>query len=437
MSSAPLGGVDDYFPENGDLSYDVRSYDLSIGYKLESNQLKGRAILEAVALTDVDELHLDLHGLKVSKVSIDAAPVARFSVKRDKVVIRTKRVIEQGRRFRMTLSYAGRPKPIPDGSDEMGWEELTDGVIVAGQTNGAPSWFPCNDRPGNKASYRIEVTVPSEYYVVANGSLARRHRGASATTWVYEQPEPMATYLATVHIGRYVSHAIPSSPIPMAAVLPERLLDRYDEAFGRQPEMMAFFVDRFGPYPFSGYTVVVTEDDLEIPLEAQGLSAFGANFLTDDWEHVRLVAHELVHQWFGNSLTLVNWRDIWLHEGFACYGEWLWSEESGGCTTQERAGDHWRKLADAKQDLQLGDPGPEDMFDDRVYKRGALLLHALRLTVGDDTFFQLLRSWVARNAYGSVTTQMFIALAEETSGRDLGELFTSWLNQVELPDLPA
>lgn len=369
MSAGTSDVADDYFPQSGDRSYDVRSYDLTIDYKLESNHLSGRAVLEAVALTDLDELSLDLRGLKVSKVSLDAVPLARFSVKRGKLVIRTKEVIEQGELFRVMVRYGGRPRPIPDGGDVMGWEELTDGVIVAGQTHGAPSWFPCNDRPTNKASYRIAVTTPSAYHVVANGTLASRHRGASTTTWVYEQTEPMATYLATVHVGRYVSRDVPTSPVPTTAVLPERLLNRYDRAFGRQPEMIDFFVRRFGPYPFRGYTVVITDDELDIPLEAQGLSVFGSNFLDDDWESVRLVAHELAHQWFGNSLTLETWRDIWLHEGFACYCEWLWSEESGNRSTHDRAVDHWKKLAAKKQDLKLGDPGPECMFDDRVYKR--------------------------------------------------------------------
>lgn len=437
MSATAAAVPDDYFPEYGDLSYDVRHYDLRLSYSLESNQLQGRAVLDAVALTDVDELHLDLRGLRVSKVTVDVAPVGRFSLKGDKVVIRTKKVIGAGRRFRVTVAYGGRPKPAPDGTDEMGWEELADGVIVAGQTNGAPTWFPCNDRPGNKASYRIELTVPSAYHVVANGELTSRRRGASTTTWVYEQSEPMATYLATVHIGRYQPTSITGSAVPMTAVLPEHLLARYELAFGRQPEMMDLFVRRFGPYPFVGYTVVVTADELEIPLEAQGLSAFGSNFLTDDWEAVRLVAHELAHQWFGNSLTLITWRDIWLHEGFACYSEWLWSEESGGPSAHERAVDHWARLAGETQDLQLADPGPDDMFDDRVYKRGALLLHALRLTIGDTSFFVVLREWVRRHAHGSVTTQMFLDLAEEVSDEDLEELFRRWLREEALPDLPC
>ncbi len=144
------------------------------------------------------------------------------------------------------------------------------------------------------------------------------------------------------------------------------------------------------------------------------------------------------HQWFGNSLTLAAWRDIWLHEGFACYCEWLWSEESGDRSAHERATEPLEQAGGGRASIPCSaDPGPGAMFDDWVYKRGALLLHSLRLTIGDDTFFPLLREWVARNAHGSVSTGMFIDLAEEVSGHDLGELFMRWLFRVELPDLPV
>jgi aminopeptidase N len=316
-----------------------------------------------------------------------------------------------------------------------GWEELTDGVIVAGQPHGAPSWFPCNDRPSDKAAYRITISAPSAYRVVSNGTLTSSSRHASSTTWVYEQPEPMATYLATVQIGRYQLLEIDAT-VPMYAAVPRAATSKYDAAFGQQPEMLKTFTRLFGDYPFAGYTVVVTEDELEIPLESQGLSTFGANFLTTEWHAERLIAHELSHQWFGNSLTLGHWRDIWLHEGFACYSEWLWSEESGKDSAHERAVEHWRLLEDADQDLVLGDPGPELMFDDRVYKRGALLLHALRLTLGDGEFFELLRDWVSEHAHSTVSTEMFIDFAERTTGLDLKEFFDAWLTQEELPDLP-
>lgn len=428
--------ADPYFPRNGDLRYAVRHYDLQLSYQPDNNQLRGRAVIDVVTACELSELRLDLYALRVTKVQVDGGGVAKYVQGAHGLRLRLRRVVPAGHELRIVVSYQGRPLPVPDDSDQTGWEELADGVLVAGQTNGAPSWFPCNDRPSDKASYRFELTVPSAYHVVANGTLTGRRRAASTTTWVYEQPEPMATYLATVQIGRYGQDVVEGAFVPVYAVLPDALRPHYGSAFGRQPEMLEFFARLFGPYPFAAYTVVVTPDELEIPLEAQGMSVFGSNFLTGGWDNVRLVAHELSHQWFGNCLTVGSWRDIWLHEGFACYCEWLWSEESGGRSADERARDHWSKLAAKPQDLLLGDPGPGDMFDDRVYKRGALLLHAIRLTVGDDSFFGLLREWVVRNRYGTVTSEMFETLAAEVADVR-ADLFTDWLRRLPLPTLPA
>lgn len=428
--------ADPYFPRNGDLRYGVRHYDLQLSYQPDTNQLRGRAVIDAIAACELSELRLDLHALRVTKVQVDGGSVAKYVQDAHGLRLRLRRPVAAGQALRVVVSYQGRPLPVPDGSDETGWEELADGVLVAGQTNGAPSWFPCNDRPSDKAAYRIELTAPSAYHVVANGTLTGRRRAASTTTWVYEQAEPMATYLATVQIGRYTRREVSGASVPMYAVLPDVLRPRYGSAFGRQPEMLEFFARLFGPYPFATYTVVVTPDELEIPLEAQGMSIFGSNFLTAGWENVRLVAHELSHQWFGNCVTVGSWRDIWLHEGFACYCEWLWSEESGGRSADERAREHWAKLAAKPQDLLLGDPGPRDMFDDRVYKRGALLLHAIRVTVGDGAFFPLLREWVERNRYLTVSSELFEALAAELAGVPT-DLFTNWLRRRPLPELPA
>ena len=213
------GPADDYFPAYGDRAYSVEHYDLGLDYSLEANRLAARAVIDAVALTDLTEVRLDLQELKVTKVSVEGNRVTKFSQSKGKLLVRTATAIAEGERFRIRIGYGGRPRPVPDGGGDMGWEELDDGVIVAGQTHGAPSWFPCNDRPDDKASYRIKVTVPNAYFVVANGSLVQRHQGAGASTWEYDQPEPMAAYLATVHIGRYVERRLDSS-VPMSVVLP-------------------------------------------------------------------------------------------------------------------------------------------------------------------------------------------------------------------------
>ncbi len=428
--------ADPYVPGHGDLTFDVTHYDLDLEYDVEGNRLSGTATLSCIAREETSELRIDLHALDVAKVTLDGAAV-KYRDRRDTLTVRPATALQADDAFTLVVRYSGHPEPMTSRAlGSAGWEELEDGVIVAGQPHGAPTWFPCNDRPSNKATYRTSLLVPAEYRAVSNGRLTSRRRRSSSVHWVYEQDQPMATYLATVHVGRYEIHT-EEGDVPVHAVLPRRLLGSYAAAFGDQRKMLDTFTRLFGPYPFDAYTVVVTDDDLDIPLESQGLSTFGANFLTSDWDSVRLVAHELSHQWFGNSLTLGRWQDIWLHEGFACYAEWLWSEESGGTTAHDRAEEHHARLSDLDQDVLLGDPGPELMFDDRVYKRGALLLHALRLTVGDDSFFDLLRAWTDRHAHGTVNTAAFREFADLTTGHDLADLFEAWLDREALPDLPA
>ena len=430
-------GTDPYVPGHGDASYAVDHYDLHLAYKVEGNRLDGEALLRCTAADRLTSFDLDLHHVRPAKVSVDGR-AARHQHRNGRLTVRPARPVEAGASFEVRVRYAGSPKPVSARRlGSAGWEELADGVLVASQPHGAPSWFPCNDRPDDKATYALHLTVATDYQVAFTGELVESRRGASSTTWVFEQAVPMATYLAAVQIGRYDVTEL-DAVVPMRSLTPRPPdPDGYAAAFGRQPEMMAAFVSAFGPYPFASYTCVITDDDLEIPLESQAMSTFGRNFMADDWDCERLVAHEMAHQWFGNAVTLRQWKDIWLHEGFACYAEWIWSQEAGRDSTQQRAAYHHERLAELDQDVEVGDPGAELMFDDRVYKRGALTLHALRAAVGEATFFGLLRSWVAEHVGGSVTTADFVAHASQAAGRDLTDLFDSWLYRTELPPLPV
>jgi aminopeptidase N len=179
----------------------------------------------------------------------------------------------------------------------------------------------------------------------------------------------------------------------------------------------------------------VTDDELEIPLEAQGISIFGVNHCDGHRTSERLIAHELAHQWFGNSVTARRWRDIWLHEGFACYAEWLWSEDSGGRSADEHAQHYHQRLKSSPHDLLLSDPGPRDMFDDRVYKRGALTLHVLRRTIGDDNFFKLLQDWTSRHRHATAFTDDFTGLAANYADDSLRPLWDAWLYSTGVPEL--
>ena len=423
--------ADPYLPSHGDPSWGAVHYDLDLDYDLLGARLDGVAKIQIRAHEELAKISLDLAYLSVKKVTVDGKPPAKWTHTKHRLVLTLRTRIKAGKTAEILVKYSGKPRPLViDPHGDAGWEELADGIIVAGQPHGAPTWFPCNDWCGDKATYRISVRADENYSVVSNGVLTSRTRRGSGEVWVYDQRQPMATYLATVQLGRYVPHPI-EADVPMA-VFAEAGSD-VASAFADQGRMLAYFTEVFGPYPFDTYSTVVTPDELEIPLESQSLATFGSNFLTSDWKHVRLVAHELAHQWFGNAVTMRTMQHIWLHEGFACYAEWLWSEAIGRDRADWHAKHHYERLAALPQDLLLADPGPELMFDDRVYKRGALTLHALRTAVGDEAFFTILRTWVERFGGLTVVSEDFEALAAEVSGQDLSGLFGGWLHSTALP----
>ena len=432
-----MTGADPYLPGHGDVRFQVEHYDLNLEYRVHSNHLEAKALLQLTAVEQLADLTLDLHALEVTSLRVTGAAVARWTHRSSRIRIRLRAPVAPGAALTVAITYRGRPRTMPGPDGPTGWEELTDGVLVAAQPHGAPTWFPCNDRMADKATYRVTVRTDPGYRVVSNGTLTAERRLGRRVEWVHEQRLPMATYLATLQIGRYVLEPQASAAAPSALVAPAGRMPAARAAFADQPRMIATFAELFGPYPFDAYTVVVTDDALDIPLESQTLSTFGTNHLSRVWEAQRLIAHELAHQWFGNTVTAASLSDIWLHEGFACYAEWLWSEAVGRTTAQEEARRHHALLARRPQDLVLTDPGAHRTFDDRVYKRGALTLHILRRAVGDDAFFALLRAWVDTHRFGVVTTADFEAMVRTRTGVDPVALLGPWLRDRALPPLVA
>ena len=431
-----MTGPDTYLPDHGDVRFHVEHYGLDLQYKVADNHLDAHARVRLTALEPLTDLVLDLHGLQVTSLRVTGALVARWTHRSSRLRIRLRTPVAAGTELVVAVGYRGRPRTMPGPDGPTGWEELTDGVIVAAQPHGAPTWFPCNDRMSDKAAYTITVRTDPGYRVVSNGTLTAQRRVGRRVEWVHEQPVPMASYLATLQIGRYaLEPQVGDGGVPVALAAPPARMPAARTAFADQPRMLETFAGLFGPYPFDGYTVVVTDDALEIPLESQTLSTFGTNHLSRAWEAQRLIAHELAHQWFGNTVTAASLRDIWLHEGFACYAEWLWSESIGRTTAQEEAERHHSVLARLPRDLVLTDPGPHHTFDDRVYKRGALTLHTLRRAVGDDLFFALLRTWVDRHRFGVVTTADFLELVRDETAVDPQQLLGPWLCETALPPL--
>ena len=217
---------------------------------------------------------------------------------------------------------------------------------------------------------------------------------------------------------------------------PTPLGETAQQSMDRQPEIIDFLEGYFGPYPFSAAGGVVDDlNELGFALETQTRPVYSRWFFTDTISGDSVFVHEIAHQWVGDYLAVEQWQHIWLNEGFATYSEWLWSEREGLGTVQEIF-DFYNSVFPASDPIwavTIGDPGPDDLFNFAVYFRGAMTLQALRQEVGDEDFFQILREWVASQAGGHVTTDEFIALAEDISRQELDELFETWLFTPEKP----
>jgi aminopeptidase N len=427
--------TDPYLPTHGNGGYRVLHYDLELDYRVAPNRLGGTAVITARAVQALSRFTLDLGRFRVRDVRVDGRP-AKFDHRPDKLRVKPDRPIGYGATFKIEIRYAGRPAPISGRWGDIGWDQLTDGALVASQPIGAPSWFPCNDRPDDKASFLVSLTTASQYTVVVTGDLVERRRAVGGTTWVYERNEPTSPYLMGVQVGRYEMVPLATGRVVQRAAIPARVRAAFKHDFGRHGEIMAALEHLFGPYPFREYVVVVADDELDDPIEAQGMAVFGRNHVDGRRTHERLVVHELAHQWFGNSLTVADWRHIWLNEGFATYAEWLWSGASGGPSAAAHAAQWHAWVASQPAQVIVADPGVDRMFDPVVYKRGALTLHALRARVGEAAFFALLRSWVAENQHRTVTTEQFRAHAARFTLQPLDDLFAAWLDRPVLPALP-
>jgi aminopeptidase N len=435
--AAPAGqagasGVGDpYFPDAGNGGYDVDHYALDLTWDPTRQHLEGVTTISAVATQALASFSLDLTGLDVRAVEVDGGQ-ARWERRDDhELVVTPAHTLRAEATFRTVVRYGGTPAAIGGPAPlEPGF--TTDGreVYVASEPNGAPTFFPCNDHPTDKATYEIRVTAPDALDVAANGLLRETTPGdgAGTETWVFEAPDPMASYLVQVVVGnlRFEELTGPDE-LPIRNAYDADLGEDVGRAFERQSEMIDFFDDLFGPYPFAAYGAVVVDDDLGFALETRTLSLFGSNGLGEP-----IVAHELAHQWFGDHVSLGSWRDIWLNEGFATYAQWLWAEHRGEGTIEEIAA---RSARSPGLDVPPADPGAAQLFHRTVYVRGALTLHVLRHDLGDHAFFELLRRWVDRYGGASATSADFEALADEVGGRDLSGLFDAWLRAPRLPTL--
>jgi aminopeptidase N len=434
-SGAGASGLGDpLFPLLGNSGYDVAHYTIELDVDTVSQLLRGKTTIEATADQTLTAFNLDFTGMHVDGVTVNGGP-AFFDRNGSELVVRPAAAIPAGSLFTTVVDYGGSPqsRTFPGVPVPIGWRWTLDGAVAVGEPALSHAWFPANDHPSDKATYTFRVTVPRGLEVAANGRRTQVDIGEDTTTYVWEMARPMASYLATMIIGflerrdvDVVRGVAIRDYLPPGPELPEE--------FGRTGEMLGFFADRFGPYPFETYGVAVS-DGFELAVETQTIPVIGRQVLEGP-ELEELMAHELAHQWFGNSVSIASWNDIWLKEGPATYAEWLWLENEQGPAAYEQEVIEAHAIELDATLPPAGSPPADDLYNTAVYERGALTLHALRQEVGDVAFFETLRAFHARFGGGSASTEDFVTVAEEIAGKDLGALFEAWLYAPEVPSLP-
>ena len=246
----------------------------------------------------------------------------------------------------------------------------------------------------------------------------------------------MASYLTTLAIGNYRVVKSTHQGMPMITAVSSTIPNgQIDRDIARTGEIADFLAKSFGPYPFNAYGgIVINDDRVGFALETQTRPIYSDGFWRGGSNTV-VMAHELAHQWFGDSVSVDTWQHIWLNEGFATYAQWMWQESQGGNTIQSEFN---RRYSDSGSNLWKvapGAPGRENLFSGSVYQRGGMTLHQLRKEIGDEKFFELLKTWVSEQHDGLATTQEFIALAKKVSGKDLDTFFEDWLFTKSRPEI--
>jgi aminopeptidase N len=429
------------FPELGNGGYDVQHYTLDLDWEDRRNLLSGTVTIEAQATQELDTFNLDFAGFKIDELVVNDEP-ANFEREGHELVITPGEAIIEGDSFTVAVTYSGVPgKDIGDfyASFGQGWVRYRDGVYVASEPDGAALWFPTNDHPLDKATYTFIITVPEGYTAASNGLLQDVQNDGDTTTFTWESSYPMASYLAAVNIADFtVQEDEGPRGLPIRNYFPTDIAEAATRTFRRQPEMLELFEQVFGAYPFEAYGAVLANTDLSFALETQTMSLFGRDVAVGDFSAETVISHEMAHQWFGNSVSVANWNDIWLNEGFATYASLLWSEQVNGREAMNAELEAYYSIIDEQPRFSPpGDPPTDNLFNGGVYLRGAWTLHALRLEVGDETFFGILKTYYDRFKYGNATTEDFIGMAQEISGMDLTELFDAWLYQSNVPDMPT
>lgn len=421
-------GLDDpLFPLLGNGGYDVTHYALDLAWEPVARHLSGTTTVEALATQDLSAFNLDFAGYEIAAITVNGAE-AEFTRDAQELTVTPANYLPEGEPFTVSVTYSGTPSPLLDRGAPVavGWVPVSDHVVYA--VDADAGWYPANDIDRERATYDIRVTLPEPLVVAATGTLADVSDNGDTSTYHWVQDQPIGGM--TLLIDEFETRTIVMEDGPTITIyypkdnaLAESAAERLDFV----PGIIAFYSETFGPAPYDSLTIVATTGLRGVAYSFTTVMAFPYNAVTDPG----LMAHEIAHQWWGNGVGLYTSLDNWLSEGFATYSAGLYMQSVYGGEY-----DPGYPLAVAQRLQPPGVLTVDTLYNDGVYYRGAWALRALQLEVGDEVFFAILHTYYERYRYDIATVNDFIAVAEEVSGQDLGDLFQGWLFDDIAPDLP-
>lgn len=428
--------------------YDALWYDITLKPRMDSAYLSagsevtmGGKSLNSSLQTVVLDFDPNSGAMAVDRVDGGAGSATLpYSVDatNKKLSITLPSAVPAGSDFQVRIAYHGTPNPAI-GRWEAGYIRETHGtsntpvVYTFSEPSGARVWWPCKDTPEDKATttvQRITVEAGKGWEVVSNGSLASRTVDGTNETWVWENHHPIATYLVSMCISNYVyvssTYTSRDGSRTMSvrhAIYPENLSLEQNGAAGTV-SVINFFADKFGEYPFLDEKYYTASHNSSSGMEHQTATSMPGGDVQDGRQ--RRNVHELSHQWFGDKVTCQNFDELWLNEGFATICEALWDEyKAGGSIAAYHATVNSWGPSDSTPIVPAGSSLPYYV----VYHKAGWVLHMLRHVVGDETFFQILRTWASDSqvAYSTAVSADFKRVAEQVSQRDLTAFFNQWL----------
>jgi aminopeptidase N len=430
-------------------AYDVRHYDLAVRVVPAEQRIEGRNTVTLEVIADLETFAINLDDrLAVTSVTVDDV-ASQFRHRKGVITADLPTPWTAGERHEVSIVYGGEPKVAlrPPWIDGFVWSETPAGepwIGVTGQGDGGDNWWPCKDHPSDEPDegMGIALTVPVGLVGLTNGRfLGETDNDDGTVTSRWRVGYPINNYLVTVNIAPYVAIEVPYHGID--GTLDETLVfwsipdyERYARTMWQQmPRILEVLGRRFGEYPFFNDKFAVAHAPY-YGMEHQTLVAYGALFTDNNYGFDDLLLHEVAHEWWGNKISVSDWADFWIQEGFATYAEALYVFDTLG---EERYLDYMRRL---EQRIDNGEPmvngrdlTSAEAYIGDIYFKGAWVLHTLRWLLGDDDFFTIL--WRFSNdpeyAYGLVSTADFEALVGDVSGLELDWFWQRYVYTAEAP----